>query len=183
MHHPEGDSYFVHDEKRIVTACDVRDPAISAWVLQASELLRRKLYDKSRDRLAQSEVFLEVVIGQSAAKQVRYYWADHSTCSVFWLDDVAYGSLGLPALHSMGELSEFFGFHPSVKLNNLKCRLLESRLTPEYWTHVEYHPMHLTARLEAEDLLVGILAHGCVGELVAQSLTAFGINPPPVKTT
>lgn len=39
----------------------------------------------------------------------------------------------------------------------------ESRLKLEYWTHVEYYPMHIDLRPDAEDYLAGVLRHGCVG--------------------
>lgn len=97
--------YYVHDEKRIVTSSDLRDPATADLILQASDVLRRKLYEKSRDRLPQSEVFLEIVFDEANGTQARYYWADHSTWSIFWLDDVPFVSLGLPALASVGEIS------------------------------------------------------------------------------
>jgi len=113
-------------------------------------VLRKSVYDKARDRLAQSELFLDIVAGPDTC-DVRYYFADHATCQLFWVGDVPLASLGLPEFGSDGEI-----------------RL---RLTPEYWTHVEYFPMHLSLRQEAEDLIVAVLRHGCVDNMTSPGST------------
>jgi len=70
---------------------------------------------------------------------------------LFWVDDVLLAGLGLPAFGSEGE----------IKL----------RLTPEYWTHVEYFPMHLPLRQEAEELIIAVLRHGCVDNMTSPGST------------
>jgi hypothetical protein len=149
--HPEGDTYHYNDEKKIVTANDSRDPAALEMLLKAFDILRRAAYEKIRDRLPQAELFLHVNLKPDSSADIRYYFADHATCQLFWVDDVPLASIGLPA----------FGSEAEIKL----------RLTPEYWTHVEYFPMHLALRQEAEDLIVAVLRHGCVDNMTSPGST------------
>jgi len=46
-----------------------------------------------------------------------------------------------------------------------------SRLISEYWTHIEYFPMHLAVLKEAEDMIMVILRHGCVDNMTSPGST------------
>ncbi|KAG8991001.1 hypothetical protein FRB94_012935 [Tulasnella sp. JGI-2019a] len=147
--HAEGDTYFTHDDRKIVTANDPRDPFTQDILIRTHEQFKRSL---TRDRAMQSELYLHISgTEQPDGVLVRYYFADHATCQLFWVDEVPLANLGLQAANSLGEI--------------------KSRLTPEYWTHVEYFPMHLPVRREAEDQLVGILRHGCVDNMTSPGST------------
>ncbi|KAG9022271.1 hypothetical protein FRB95_000476 [Tulasnella sp. JGI-2019a] len=146
--HPEGDAYFYHHDKRIVTPKDPRDLAAFDIILSAYDRLKKSLYDTARDRIPCSELFLDL---SSDKTEVRYYWADHSTCQIFWAEDVPCLALGLPNLTSEREI--------------------KSRLTPEYWTHAEYFPIHMPVKQETEDAIVAILRHGCVDNMTSPGST------------
>lgn len=40
---------------------------------------------------------------------------------------------------------------------------IESAVAPEYWTHVEYFPVHHPIDSPDEEQLPDILRHGCIG--------------------
>ncbi|KAG8860101.1 hypothetical protein FRB96_004124 [Tulasnella sp. 330] len=149
--HPEGDTYFCHDEKRIVTTSDPRDQSILESLLKSHDQLKRLLYATARDLLSHSELYLNVGRESSGDIPVHYYWADHLTSQIFWCEDVPCAALGFPDFGSRGEI--------------------KSRLTPEYWTHVEYFPVHLPVKPESEDEIIGIFRHGCIDDKTSPGST------------
>lgn len=161
--HPEGDAYWYHDGKRIVTPSNPRDPAVLGVLLTCHEQLQRQLYERAKERIPLSELYLHVTHGASDVLEARYYWADHSACQIFWSEDVACAALGLQTLDSEAEISESIHACSSAASDYLESG---SRLIPEYWTHVEYFPMHWSVNQEAEDVIIGVLRHGCVGKLL-----------------
>ncbi|KAG9014200.1 hypothetical protein FRB94_013510 [Tulasnella sp. JGI-2019a] len=117
-------------------------------MLSAYDQLKKLLYDTARDRIPCSELFLDLSPDKT---EIRYYWADHSMCQIFWVEDVPCPALGLPNLTSEKEI--------------------KSRLIPEYWTHAEYFPMHMPVKQETEDAIVAILRHGCVDNMTSPGST------------
>lgn len=90
-----------------MTADDIRDPTMLEALTKACDLLRKQIYDKARDRLVNCELYLTVTLEDASQVHVSYYFVDHANCQLFWADDVPLGSLGLPALNSDIEISEY----------------------------------------------------------------------------
>ncbi|KAG8991485.1 hypothetical protein FRB94_012464 [Tulasnella sp. JGI-2019a] len=137
--------------RRIATPNDPRDQGILDTLFAYHDKLKKSLYATARDRIHHSELYLNVMRTSTEDTEVRYYWVDHSTCQIFWVEDIRCSALGLPELDSEADI--------------------KSRLTPEYWTHVEYFPMHLPVKQEVEDAITGILRHGCVDNMTSPGST------------
>lgn len=108
--HPEGDTYYFNEERRLVTANDPRDPSLLDVLIKCQEQLRKQLNEKAKDRWVQCELWLDVTLGANAdPTDVRYYFVDHATWGLFWLDEVSLASLGFSPLDD-AEISESLSF-------------------------------------------------------------------------
>ncbi|THH07973.1 hypothetical protein EW146_g9140 [Bondarzewia mesenterica] len=85
------------------------------------------------------------------AESCKYYFADHSKRTIFWLDAQDSDTLGLPTSSSLQ---------------------LKYAVEAEYWRHVEQFPMHFGGiTVEAFDDLYVIFLHGRADNLTSSSAT------------
>ncbi|KAG6915529.1 hypothetical protein DXG01_011026 [Tephrocybe rancida] len=85
--HPEGQPYFYHASKRLVTDCWIWDPKmfqiLSGFIATMEEFIRSKNLLQSED----ADLILEITI-EDGANWCGYYYASHSNRSLFWLESV-----------------------------------------------------------------------------------------------
>ncbi|KAG9045804.1 hypothetical protein FS837_005633 [Tulasnella sp. UAMH 9824] len=138
--HPEGDLYWFDQSRRLVTTSN---PGGSPWSQAldiAYQQVMRLLGETTRLSLS-SEICLIPL--QNGSSEVGYYIIDHDKRVIYWLEEVDVCHLGLGPFESGIDLRE--------------------ALKSEYWVHVDYFPSHLGPDAGAEDDLMAILRHGCIG--------------------
>ncbi|KAG8951197.1 hypothetical protein FRC04_006679 [Tulasnella sp. 424] len=145
---PEGDTYFRHAQRQIVTQSNVRVPSTARWLLLAHDYLIELGRSKNL-QIVEFEVYMHIVSKSLAACEVEYYFVDNRYRHPFWLHVARVQDLGLAAFET---------------LDHLKAALM-----PEYWTHREYFPAHQPHDQASEKELIAIFRHGC-----ADDMTSFG---------
>jgi hypothetical protein len=106
MVHPEGQLYFYQPGLRAVTECFLFDRLIfvkiTFWLERVSQLL-------SAQQMVvpiSSELFLEL---EEETNSCKYYFVDHGTRRLFWLDGGRTDDLELPPVSSDDHLSQSNG--------------------------------------------------------------------------
>ncbi|PPQ98173.1 hypothetical protein CVT26_003219 [Gymnopilus dilepis] len=146
--HPEGTTYFHRDAGlSVVTdsfmyASDIADK-ISAWATEVEKRAKEKGFP-----LAPSvELYLQV-----DDEDCNYFFIDHVTQTVFWLEEYQTSDLGLPSV---------------VSPSHLKW-VLEA----QYWAHIENFPMHFGGLPQTSiDNLISIFSHGIADTLTSMRST------------
>jgi hypothetical protein len=148
--HPEGQPYYFRDsELKIVTEASINRSEVwgklSEWICGIEGALRCKgiLPTESMELFIQPHEDWE---------SCGYYFANHATRSLFWLDAVS---------------SELIGYDGNTSFSHLKLSL--QRL---YWAHVEYFPMHseiISSR--TIDELLSDFYHGQVDQMTSPTST------------
>ncbi|KAG8926426.1 hypothetical protein FRC02_008892 [Tulasnella sp. 418] len=147
---PEGATYFYNPISRVVTPSNVVKQDILAFIQRSYDTLMELVKAKGRELPVTSETYLEAQC-ETELCECRYYFVSHSARVPFWAEDVSTEALGLEAVANPEHL--------------------KSMLLPEYWLHVEHFPMHNLLPLEAEEELIGVLAHGLVDDKTAPTST------------
>lgn len=103
---PEGDNYFQHRQRHIVTYTNVRVPSIEQKLLSAHDHLLE--VGRSRDpQIADYEVYIHVTAETPAVCKIEYYFVDHHARHPFWLHRVRMQDLGLVGFGTWDHLSEW----------------------------------------------------------------------------
>ncbi|KIO22661.1 hypothetical protein M407DRAFT_27845 [Tulasnella calospora MUT 4182] len=150
--HPEGDTYWYQPERGLLTSLDPRDPRINNCLSKAFDDILAQLPSRF-----DMEIFLDLDFSepsQPASVTVFYYMVDHRNRQIFWASDVDFNAIGILPCQSKGHL--------------------KSLLTPEYWVHVDYFPVHVNFDKnlsEAEAELMAIMGHGAVDDKTAPGST------------
>lgn len=98
--HVDGKPYFRHETWGVVTEACIRDAEIRTKLetfyhqVHAARIMRKP-------GLKMSETF-ELYL--TITPEPAYYFVDHATCSLFWLDDVPLDKIGI---HSNGTFISF----------------------------------------------------------------------------
>lgn len=150
--HPEGDTYWYHSEKGLLTSLDPRDVQIRSCLTKAFDEILALLPSRF-----DMEIFIDLEISDPkhpAGVTVLYYMVDHRNKQIFWAVDVDFNVIGMSPCQSKGHLKSF--------------------LTPEYWVHVDYFPAHFDFDKnlsDAEAELMAFLGHGAVDDKTAPGST------------
>ncbi|KZV67872.1 hypothetical protein PENSPDRAFT_653691 [Peniophora sp. CONT] len=152
--HPEGKRYYALGvSPRIITEVDLMDDAMSealnAWVAVILEWAA----EQDLHFGPSVELFIEPELETGICD---YYFADHSSRAVFWLEDATTSELGLA---------------PACSDAHLKLALEEN-----YWKHVEMFCMHLDDLPGALEELIVIYLHGRA-DLATSSTSTFYFTP------
>ncbi|TFK32373.1 hypothetical protein BDQ12DRAFT_692582 [Crucibulum laeve] len=134
--HPDGKPYFRHPQRNIVTEADVRIEAnheALESVYSEIDAMRSKLQP---DIQASDKAELYLTIGKNSSENT-YYFADHATQQVFWLQDVDISKLG----------GYPYGLSNEYELYITRC----------YYMHLEHFPCHNELPPHAIKLLRGCL--------------------------
>ncbi|KAG8862603.1 hypothetical protein FRB96_001162 [Tulasnella sp. 330] len=147
--HPDGDTYYAHEDMHIVTAADPRDSALLRIILATQAQFKKHL---TLGRFSQSELYVNFTSPDDDRLVIEYYFADHSNHQLFWLcDETPLAELGMASLGSLGEI---------------KCQFKS-----EYWTHVEYFQIHIPVSGEVENETIGILRRGYINGMTSPGST------------
>ncbi|KAF8531142.1 hypothetical protein JB92DRAFT_2853692 [Gautieria morchelliformis] len=134
--HPEGQIYYYHARKRVVTEANLKSPSvldrINFWLKEFDLLLEKSCLELP----TAYELALELDIEEEGCS---YYLVDHDSQTTFYLDGTDTTCLDLPDVCSM---------------DHLKLLLEE-----QYWIHLEYFPMHKSLPPFAQSSIIGILTH------------------------
>jgi len=153
---PEGNVYFARSLTfKIVTDCNTREEStrqtVESWITFLAALAEAKGFRLSSD----VELYLRV-----EGEECYYYFADFTTRCIFWLDAYDTSDLGLGAVVS--ESHSRMTFHSHLLSQLTQCTGLQ--LQSQFWTHVEYFPMHFGGFKASDvDELRAIFTHALVG--------------------
>ncbi|KAF8155638.1 hypothetical protein B0H34DRAFT_504436 [Crassisporium funariophilum] len=152
--HPEGKAYFYRDSGlRIVTDSYLYTPAIGEKICAWSQEVEKQAASKDFILNESVELFLQI-----EDDDCNYYFADHATQTLFWLEDLDTTELGLL---------------PVISSSHLKL-LLEA----QYWTHVENFCMHFGGLPQKSiDDLILVFTHALADNLTS-SLSTFLYDTP-----
>ncbi|KAK1231015.1 hypothetical protein PQX77_005876 [Marasmius sp. AFHP31] len=141
--HPEGARYFLYEPKRIYTDADVYNPNIlrhaQRLINEFDEYTRRRNISLSYRMNVTLDMFYEEVDDSCPC---RYYIADHSTKTVFWLDKFD--------ADQMEVWSEVKGVTEVTHIRHA--------IEAQYWYHCQFFPdsykLDVTAVDELRDVLI-----------------------------
>ncbi|KIO23738.1 hypothetical protein M407DRAFT_26801 [Tulasnella calospora MUT 4182] len=144
---PEGDNYFRHEQRHLVTYINVRAPSTEQCLLRADNRLVE--VGRTKDpQVAECEAYIHIVLETSVTCQVEYYFIDGSAQHPFWVHDIRTRDRGLPDFETPDHLKAI--------------------LIPEFWVHIEYFAVHQKLEKSLEDELIAIFRHGCAGKSFGQ---------------
>ncbi|KZV72858.1 hypothetical protein PENSPDRAFT_683424 [Peniophora sp. CONT] len=155
--HPEGKGYWIKriDALLIITELNMKDPvnkdAANTWAVDIIRLAEEQDIKLGR--------FNELWIMPELDTNIcDYYFVDHNSRAVFWLESLSCSAVGLP---------------PACSEQHMKLVLEEN-----YWKHIEMFCMHLSSGLPGDPLteLIGIYIHAR-GDLATSSTSTFVFSP------
>ncbi|KAI0763100.1 hypothetical protein BD413DRAFT_484729 [Trametes elegans] len=151
--HPEGRLYFYHSGKRIFTDADVRDRKIKATLQAFEEVLESKIREQNLILPTDYELVLYLEERKiSGGYNWLYYYVDHSTRSLFWVQE----------MDIIEEISEIGGIKQLSEIRN--------EIEAKYWLHCELYPYKHTIPEDVFADLSGMLVFASVD--VVTSLTS-----------
>lgn len=127
---PEGDTYFRHAQRRIVTQSNVRDPSTARWLLVAHDYLIELGRSKNL-QIVEFEVYMHIVSESLAACNVEYYFVDSRLRHPFWLHVARVQDLGLAGFETLDHLSKHTCRAPGLDANPSIRRSIYSRGCPD----------------------------------------------------
>jgi hypothetical protein len=103
MVHPEGQLYFYQPAYRLVTEAFLFDHLIFVKITFWLERISQLLAAQQMTLPLSSELFLEM---EEETTSCKYYFVDHATRRLFWLDGGRTDELDLPQVSSDDHLSK-----------------------------------------------------------------------------
>ncbi|KAF9236648.1 hypothetical protein BU15DRAFT_49787, partial [Melanogaster broomeanus] len=152
--HPEGQSYFVlySEDFPVVTEANLEEVETEAQILASLHIVKRELQCHDIKVPPRCKLFLELDEDRSIC---NYYFVDHVSRGLFWLEDMCTEFLDIPAAVSPSHL--------------------ETALEKFYWVHVEHFPMHHEPHdqglSQLVDALSNIISHGLTDRLTSRTPT------------
>ncbi|KAF9236647.1 hypothetical protein BU15DRAFT_76747 [Melanogaster broomeanus] len=152
--HPEGQPYFVlySETFPVVTEANLEEVEIEAQILDSLSVVTKELQCHDIKVPPRCELFLELDEDRSVC---NYYFVDHDSEGLFWLEDMCTELLNIPAAMSPSHL--------------------ETALEKVYWVHVEFFPMHHEPHdkglSQLVDDLSNIISHGQADRLTSRTST------------
>jgi hypothetical protein len=152
--HPEGKIYFSRDAGlRAVTDSYLYTPELGERICAWANEVERQATNKGFVLTDSVELFLQL-----DDEDCNYYFVDHATQTIFWLEEYETSDLGL---------------HPVVSSSHLKL-VLET----QYWSHVENFCMHFGGLPQKSiDDLVLVFSHA-VADNLTSTLSTFPYDGP-----
>ncbi|KAM5541921.1 hypothetical protein V8D89_004231 [Ganoderma adspersum] len=143
--HPEGQVYFACDSKpKIMTDAQMYSESTCEHVLHCAVTIFKSLESKNILLPDSAELYIMPLDYDDAC---LYYFVDHTSGALFWLEEIEVADLGLVEVISESHL----GTPPIVALV----------LQEQYWTHIEQFSSHHFESLNlAVDELIAIFIHG-----------------------
>ncbi|KAH7886954.1 hypothetical protein F5I97DRAFT_1829450 [Phlebopus sp. FC_14] len=142
--HPEGQLYHwcTRPGFSVVTEANLECPETNLQVSHWLKLVEDELEQRQIIPPQDLELFLEL-----QEDSCNYYFVDHSSQSLFWLEHLSTEALDISPVASHAHLTH---------------HITEWALERFYWVHVEFFPMHYDGRFTPKiiDDLFGVLSHG-----------------------
>ncbi|OAX42608.1 hypothetical protein K503DRAFT_710226 [Rhizopogon vinicolor AM-OR11-026] len=154
--HPEGQRYFQMQQARfsIVTEENVLNkdigPSVSNWLA----IIEQRIVEYGVTLPQACELFVELRFDELPhTSTCAYYFVDHHSRSLFWLEPTSSELLDMGMLVSDS--------HLSIALERL------------YWVHVEFFPMHIYAQMAPDilDNLISVISHGMIDRTTSRTST------------
>ncbi|TFK44743.1 hypothetical protein BDQ12DRAFT_717895 [Crucibulum laeve] len=138
--HPEGQPFFFHKEKRIVTDTWLWDDELSEEVMKCIDQIEDYIRARNVFIPEDTNLFLDVKKASDDNYWCAYYFARHSTRSLFWLESY--------------QLNQFVNELRGGEISPSHIKLF---LESEYWTHWEAYPNIIAPTAEALDIVAGTI--------------------------
>ncbi|KAF9010170.1 hypothetical protein BDQ17DRAFT_1347680 [Cyathus striatus] len=147
--HPEGDNYFYRSTALpVVTEVNLYDTELADKVSLWVDLIEQEMIAKQLVFSGRVELFLKI-----ENDNCYYYFADHDSQTLFWMEDYDSERLELPQV---------------VSSSHLKTALKE-----RYWNHIQNFPQHLGGGLPMKvlDDLICVLNHAIADHMTSDAST------------
>ncbi|KAJ3736665.1 hypothetical protein DFJ43DRAFT_1050094 [Lentinula guzmanii] len=148
--HPEGQLYFHrHSVFQVTTDAYLYNPEILDtvvfWIKKIEALIEEKNMPLS------DSIELYILIEDTGC---AYYFIDHASRSLFWLEAIPSEQLNIPDVGSSSHLSLYLEYL--------------------YWTHVEHFPMHFGGiPVKLVENLLSVFSHALTDQMTSQTSTFF----------
>ncbi|KAH9958307.1 hypothetical protein BC827DRAFT_1220437 [Russula dissimulans] len=158
--HPGGALYFYHKTWRIFTDVYMYNPDLRAEVYEFAEQLKLGLEEKNTGRpppVIDYDIVLDIVETKDKKTNWKYYYVDHKTRTLFWLQPY--------------DMSELMGAILGVK----EPGHIKLRLEALYWVHWSLYPIGSAERqfpADAAGELLGTLLSSSIDSLTSTVSTA-----------
>jgi hypothetical protein len=135
----------------VITEANLEDAETEAHILDSLHLVSKELQCHDIKVPPRCELFLELEEDLSIC---NYYFVDHASKGLFWLEELGTELLDIPAAMSSSHL--------------------ERALEKVYWVHLEFFPMHHEHDQELSQILeelINIISHGQADRLTSRTST------------
>ncbi|KAJ8590002.1 hypothetical protein M405DRAFT_881296 [Rhizopogon salebrosus TDB-379] len=154
--HPEGQRYFQRQHHRFFTITEenVLNEQIDKAVSEGVAVIEKRVLECGITLPQACELFVELRFDELPhASTCAYYFVDHHSRSLFWLEPTSSELLDMGMLVSNSHL--------------------DTALERLYWVHVEFFPMHVYARVSPDilDNLISVLSHGMIDRMTSPTST------------
>ncbi|KAF7983511.1 hypothetical protein HWV62_21846 [Athelia sp. TMB] len=159
--HAEGALYFFHKEKRIYTDAHMYDPTKATIINEAASEIFGRLQQEIDDPRVQEiipkeyDLLLEIVNLPDGGVIVGYYFADHTSKLLFWMEE----------------------FDAAMICSEIRCVVsiahLRLEIESQYWTHCELFPNCRDYDQNMVDEVRGILLHATTDTVTTSSSNAL----------
>ena len=173
---PEGQLYFACDVKpHIVTDAYMYSESIKEKVLHFVAIVCKTMEEKNVTVPDSAELYLNP---SETKDSCEYYFVDHASHAVFWLEDVDVYEMDMWQVVSESHLGLF---HLGETHDHPLTHYTGFVLMEHYWTHVEHFPSHRMSSLHlAIDELISIFIHG-QGDQMTSTGSTFAYNAKQSK--
>ncbi|OJA17677.1 hypothetical protein AZE42_03021 [Rhizopogon vesiculosus] len=154
--HPEGQRYFQTQQARFstVTEENVLNEDIGHSVSNWLAIIEKRIVECGVTLPQACELFVELRFDELPhTSTCAYYFVDHHSRSLFWLEPTSSELLDMGMLVSDS--------HLNIALERL------------YWVHVEFFPMHVHAQMAPDilDNLISVISHGMIDRMTSRTST------------
>ncbi|EJF57927.1 hypothetical protein DICSQDRAFT_157070 [Dichomitus squalens LYAD-421 SS1] len=154
--HPEGRLYFYHPRRRIYTDCDVRESSTLATLITFARIIDEMVAEQGLVLPPNCELVLFLEERRiSGGYNWIYYFVDHSSRSLFWVQEC----------HPIDDLL----IHEVTALNapyDIKCEV-----EAKYWQHLEMYPYGHRIPDEVFTELTGMLLFASIDAITSMTTT------------
>ncbi|KAF9444236.1 hypothetical protein P691DRAFT_763579 [Macrolepiota fuliginosa MF-IS2] len=157
--HPEGQRYFWHEEKRVITEAYIYTPDIFNEILRHLAKIENFIERmRPSDILGHHDLVLDLspITSERGGYACGYYFVNHKERSIFWLQAYPASALGV----WMPECGHKSKLH------------LKHEIEAQYWTHCHLFPTTLTVDLPLVAELRDTILHNIGDTLTSPTSTA-----------
>ncbi|TFK34470.1 hypothetical protein BDQ12DRAFT_738210 [Crucibulum laeve] len=154
--HPEGARYFFHEQKRIFTDANLYDPNLLDHITTDIAIIYDFIRTQSIELAPTVDLVLDLVYDEEHELIDRYYFADHQSRTIFFLDEI--DGYDLPAWHQIEGVTA----HSHIG----------HEIEAQYWYHCQLFPTTLAITHEHVNELRDLLMHAIGDTMTSQTSTS-----------